>query len=247
LIDLARRPSASPEARAEAIVGLSSVEPAQRDLLMSLAADSAPRVRHEALRSLRGAPLSSADRARLAEATDRDEASSDLAALVLGRATARAPRPEQDLEGWLKDLEGPADPGEGQRIFFHPRGPGCFRCHSVAGRGGSAGPDLSTTAGATSRSKLVESILLPSKEVAPQFVPWVIARTDGSVATGLLVQEGPEGSQTYVNDRGERFQLKAADIAERRPVSTSIMPDGIARTLTLQEFRDLLAFLLKPE
>ena len=37
--------------------------------------------------------------------------------------------------------------------------------------------------------------------------------------------------------------VKLDEIAERKPQATSIMPDNLAQTMTVQEFRDVLAFL----
>ena len=43
------------------------------------------------------------------------------------------------------------------------------------------------------RRRLVQSILQPSLEIAPQFVAWSVARTDGTVFTGVLVGETVDG------------------------------------------------------
>ena len=138
---------------------------------------------------------------------------------------------------------GPADPAAGERVFFHPKGPGCFRCHQVNGRGGRAGPDLSTLAAGMDRRRLVESILTPSKEIAPQFVAWSVARTNGTVFTGILLEQTPEGSLVFADSQGRLIAVKADEIAERKPQTTSIMPDNLVQTMTLQDFRDLVAFL----
>ena len=149
------------------------------------------------------------------------------------------------LDAWLARLEGPADPAAGERLFFHSKGPGCYRCHQVDGRGGRAGPDLSTLAAAINRSRLVESILTPSKEIAPQFVAWSVAKTDGTVFTGILLDQSPEGALTFADSQGRQITVKTGEIAERKPQTTSIMPDNLVRLMSLQEFRDLLAYLGK--
>ena len=94
------------------------------------------------------------------------------------------------------------------------------------------------------RRRLVQSILQPSLEVAPQFVAWSVARTDGTVFTGVLVSESPDGTLTFADADGRLKTVNSSDIEERKPQPTSIMPDNLAQSLTLQEFRDLTAFLL---
>ncbi|HEV3167956.1 MAG TPA: PVC-type heme-binding CxxCH protein [Isosphaeraceae bacterium] len=246
LQDLARRRDLSPALRAEAILGLPGFEPQEKALLLDLASDPEPAVRHEALRSLRDVPLSDRDRERLQQLKPGDEGSQALLARLLGRLDVKDQPPNRDLQAWLGRLEGAADPAEGERVFFHPKGPGCARCHQVDGRGGRVGPDLSTTGQVLDRARLVQSILEPSKEVAPQFVLWTIHKTDGTVLDGVLLEESPLGEQTYADAQGKPFTLKPTEIEERRPQNTSIMPDDLVRTLTTAELRDLLAYLRHP-
>jgi putative membrane-bound dehydrogenase-like protein len=231
--------------RAEAIVGLAEAE-SQRELLLSLATGDEPTVRQESLRSLRGAPLTEPQRSRLVPLTQQDRATADLVALVLKPPVASNP-PRHDVDAWLGALEGPSDPAAGERIFFHPRAAGCFRCHQIHGRGGRVGPDLSSAARLLGRKKLVESIVDPSKEIAPRFVPWLLITKDGKTRSGLLVTEGPGDLETYSDSAGKLFILNPAEIAERHPLRTSIMPEGLGDLLTAQEFRDLLAFLMQEE
>jgi putative membrane-bound dehydrogenase-like protein len=154
-----------------------------------------------------------------------------------------APVP-QDIDAWLRALEGAADTEAGERVFYHPNGPVCYRCHQVDGRGGRVGPDLSRLAKGMDRRRLVQSILQPSLEIAPQFVAWSVARTDGTVFTGALVGQSPEGKLIFADSDGKLIEVNPSEIDERKPQSTSIMPDNVAQKLTLQEFRDLIAFLL---
>lgn len=246
---LAKSATAAPALRAEAIVGLSGDEPATRDLLASIVTDpqSDPVVQRESLRSLTGSSLTANQRERILRLADGQSSTAEIARRILEPTAARPSVSSEELQGWLKKLEGPGDPAEGQRIFFHPKGPGCYRCHAVDGRGGLIGPDLTTTARTLTPERLVESIVRPGKEVAPQFVQWTIAKTDGTVLTGQLLRDEPDGTQIYANSRGETFSVKPSDVDDRRASSGSIMPDNLPTTMTAQEFRDLLAFLRKPD
>jgi putative heme-binding domain-containing protein len=247
LSGLARDASRPVALRAEAVAGLAGDEPAQRELLVALATEADPVMRRTALRSLRGAGLSAAERQCLSGRAQHDAADAELVASVLNPGPSPEEAPERSLNAWLEVLQGPADPAEGERVFFHPKGPGCYRCHAVDGRGGVAGPDLAAAGRALRRDKLVESIVNPSKEVAPLFVAWTVARTDGTVFDGLLIDETAEGVQTYVNRQGEVVTLPKSQVEERRPSPTSIMPENLARTMTRREFRDLIAYLRQPK
>jgi putative membrane-bound dehydrogenase-like protein len=246
LAELARDEIQPERLRAEAVVGLSGEEPVQRALLIELATRGTPALRHEALRSLRGNALSAGQKATLAAAARGDDEAIALDATLNAPDRDPGAPGTRDLKAWIARLDGPADPEAGERIFFHPKGPGCFRCHQVDGRGGHAGPELSTTAATLDRTRLLESILAPSQEIAPQFVPWLIAKSDGTVLSGLLLEETNEGEQVYADLKGETFRVKTADVVERRPQVVSIMPDNLAHQMTVQEFRDLISYLRSP-
>jgi putative heme-binding domain-containing protein len=146
-----------------------------------------------------------------------------------------------DLSAWLKRLEGPADIAAGRRVFFHPKLAGCYKCHRAEGRGAEVGPDLSTI-GRTERRGIVESILQPSALVAPHYQAWVIETHAGKVHTGMLIKTVLD-EYTYLDAQGQTFKLNTRDIAETRPATKSIMPDGLADLMTDQELRDLVAYL----
>jgi len=234
--------------RAEAIVGLSGDESIARSLLISLVSLDEPVLRDEALRSLRGAALDDAQRQKLEQvARDRPQAAELVERVINPSAVTQRPDPE-DLQGWLQLLGGSeqkaqGDAEAGERIFFHARSAGCSHCHQIGGRGARVGPELTVTAGTLSRERLIESIVRPSKEIAPHFSSWTIATNTGKTMVGMLVKEEATGEQTYADQKGELFRFKPGEIESRQAQAASIMPDGLPQLLTVQEFRDLLAFM----
>jgi putative membrane-bound dehydrogenase-like protein len=158
------------------------------------------------------------------------------------------PRPDSDNawgEAMLAATEADnatASPTAGERIFFHPNGPRCYQCHTVNGRGGRIGPDLSRVGAALSREKLLDSILNPSKEVAPQFTTWNCVTTAGVVYTGMIVFEN-KGETTLGSADGKLVTIPTIDIETRTPQPVSVMPEKLEDRLTVTELRDLLAFL----
>jgi len=239
----------STELRAEAIVGLVTDEVPIVDQLLELASGDDDTLRAESLRSLRNARLSEEQRRKLEQSKKlqslaaRDEDLGNLVARVLRRPSATPALVSNNIQGWLTLADKGGDSTAGERIFFHPRAAGCYRCHQVDGRGGRIGPELSTTARQLDRVKLVEAIVEPSKEIAPRFVPWSIVTTEGKTLTGLLVSEAVNGEQSYADAEGRLFVLRPEQIEQRVAHDKSIMPDNLIEQLTAREFRDLLAFL----
>jgi putative heme-binding domain-containing protein len=153
------------------------------------------------------------------------------------------PRPE-GVAAW-RDLllQAKGDPRAGERVFFHSKGPRCFACHKIDGRGEAVGPDLSRIGAAMDRGKLIESILEPSKEIAPAFVTWLVTTRDGKQHTGVIVSEGFDSTLTVADSQGKRTVLQITDIEDRVAQKTSIMPADLHGQMTRREFADLLAFL----
>jgi hypothetical protein len=252
--------------RADAVLGLAlsvARSSATRNVLTSLLAD--PKLEREALRSLREVGSRSDVAAGIlawwknvaARALPMDERRelAEQATLALRSATGTdegkireaadglaGPRPASESQ-WRQALEGAGGASAGERVFFHPQGPRCFACHRVDGRGGTIGPDLSVVGRSTSREKLIESILAPSKEIAPQYLSWRIATRDGKIHTGVVVEEGPNSTITLADAQAKLETINRAEVEERHPLATSIMPDNLAALMTRREFRDLIAFL----
>jgi putative heme-binding domain-containing protein len=221
----------APAERAEAAVGLAAGGAADRALLIQLASDKSSEVSHEALRNLRGIELTDAERKELGDQVSE-----------VSPPTGHPPA--KDVAAWLKYAEGEGDAAAGERLFFHGKIAACARCHEFEGRGQQIGPDLTTIGRTLTRERLVQSIVDPSREIAPQFTPFVIATTDGNVKTGTYVGEEVDGTVRYADATGQIFKIHPRDVEQRKPSPVSIMPDNLATQLTQQELRDLLAFLL---
>jgi putative heme-binding domain-containing protein len=157
----------------------------------------------------------------------------------------RIPEPRQPPAEWQKLLEEKGDAVAGERVFFHPNGPGCYKCHKIDGRGAGIGPDLSRIASSMSREKIIESILEPSKEIAPAFTTWRILTRDGKERTGMVVGEDAFSFVTVADSQGKVEKIHRREIEDRTALPKSIMPENLPELMTRQDFRDLLAFLME--
>ena len=95
---------------------------------------------------------------------------------------------------------------------------------------------------------MLESILLPGKEVGPLYVPWRVLTVDGKVLTGLKLDASGVGNRVrFQGADGNIFEVALEDIEAQDPVEQSIMPSGLEDALTIDELRDLVAFLVSDQ
>jgi putative heme-binding domain-containing protein len=104
------------------------------------------------------------------------------------------------------------------------------------------GPDLTGVGRRFSKIHLIESILEPSRVVAPEFRNMSVRLRDGQELTGVRVAESETGL-TLGDAQGQLHNLKKEQIEEQRSLELSIMPEGLENALTDEEFVDLVAFL----
>jgi putative heme-binding domain-containing protein len=133
------------------------------------------------------------------------------------------------------------NPAQGRRLFGRD-GLGCVRCHAISpNQSSSGGPSLAGAARRFSVEHLVESVLLPSRQVAPLFRATTIQTVDGQVLSGLVVSEDANGIELLLPDATRR-KLALSDVEHRETSALSPMPAGLVKTP--EELRDLLAYLL---
>jgi putative membrane-bound dehydrogenase-like protein len=119
----------------------------------------------------------------------------------------------------------------------------CSKCHMVRGVGGQVGPDLSMIGKKASRENLYESILIPSKAIADQYIQHSVTTKAEVTVTGLLIADTPT-SITLRDANGKDTTVAKADIEGAvRKLKISIMPEDVVAALTEDELTDLVAYL----
>ncbi len=131
------------------------------------------------------------------------------------------------------------DAARGRQLFGSV---GCAKCHAVtADAAVSGGPSLADARKRFTVPYLVESVLLPSKQVSPVFRATFVELKSGKVLTGLVVKETADVIELLQPDATRKEVAKKA-IESRRLLEQSPMPAGIVKTP--EELRDILAYLL---
>ena len=122
----------------------------------------------------------------------------------------------------------------------------CFACHRYDNEGGSFGPDLTGVAGRFNPRDLLESIILPSKEVSDQYAPVVITKNDGTTVTGRIINLNSDQVMVSPNmfDPNEQISVNMKQVKSIEPSKVSPMPEGLMSMLNKDEILDLMAYLL---
>ena len=118
----------------------------------------------------------------------------------------------------------------------------CASCHTLSGRGGKIGPDL-TGSDRKNLNYLLENILDPSASVAESFRASIVQLEDGRVLTGVVVSENQRVVQLQTKDDLLTIDLKT--IEQRKMTKSSLMPEGLLNELSKQQVADLFGFLAK--
>jgi len=242
LLAIVRNRGNSAELRAEAWLSLAA-QPADasQEALKDLD-DNAPAVRLEAARYLRSVQLTETSReavARRATALIGPDAQALHAQLAFAGASPAEERPETP-DAWGPILATGGDPAAGRRVFFSAPS-ACSQCHAIDRRGGDLGSDLTNIGRSKSRRQILDAILRPSAEISPEYQGWFVKTRDGQVHTGRQIDVGNDGKADLYVLSGEFITVTG--VTEYGPMPNSLMPDGLETNLTIDDLRNLLAFL----
>ena len=159
---------------------------------------------------------------------------------LLARLDDKQAERRQALEQQLANLAA-GDVKSGRETFFGKKA-ACSGCHTVGGRGGRVGPDLTTIGDIRQRGDLLESIVMPSATLARGFRSFTVVTTAGRVHTGVISRETTREIWIRSADLSETRVVRA-EIEAIKESETSIMPRGLDKTLSRKQLADLVAFL----
>jgi putative heme-binding domain-containing protein len=116
----------------------------------------------------------------------------------------------------------------------------CLKCHAIAGAGGRVGPDLVSIGASAQIDYLIESILQPTAKIKENYHSLTVV-ADGRITSGIRVRETT--SELVLRDVDDREIAIPVDAIEEQKEGGSLMPVGLADTLTRGELVDLVKFL----
>ena len=117
----------------------------------------------------------------------------------------------------------------------------CVKCHTIDKSEPLKGPFLGDIATRYGRPEIIESILHPSAQIAQGFVTTTVETKDGNEYDGFIVRES--GDILEIRNLAGATSIPQKDIVKRGTRTTSIMPEGLADTLTPTDLANLVAWL----
>ncbi|MFM8733935.1 MAG: PVC-type heme-binding CxxCH protein [Pirellulales bacterium] len=225
---------------AKAVVVAANVEPGDRyvtytcDAALGATLDVWKKLHAEGTFVARGSPA-----AKIVDSVVGLEKKAREIVPFLSVLTSKDPQPEEARNKAMQALAdmkgGSAD--NGKAVFRRV----CAACHRVFGEGADLGPDMTGVGKRLAPYKLVESIIDPNADIDDKYLSTSVLTNDGRSIVGLLVSETVD--ELVIFDGKEKKTIAVADIDERNKLRQSSMPEGLAATLSPNEFLDVISFL----
>lgn len=169
-----------------------------------------------------------------------DAALSDLLSEAAGIAADMPPPSAAEAMKIAAEVAEKGDPVRGEQVFRRAD-VSCLKCHAIHRAGGQVGPDLSNVGRISPVDYIVNSVLNPNLAIKEAYVTRVIETSDGRLVQGVAVDRDADRVVLRTAD-GKTITVPAADI-DTEEEGQSLMPQGLTKFLTHQEFLDLAKFV----
>ena len=145
----------------------------------------------------------------------------------------------RSIRGTASDNIVPGDVENGTTVFAGAGG--CVRCHMIRGQGGTIGPDLSSI-GAQLTLERLRDALTKERPVPPGYRPVTAITSDGTVVRGVARNMDAFSIQ-ILDEKNKLHLLERQELRSIEFDQKSLMPHNYDKTLSPDQFRDLLAML----
>jgi len=119
---------------------------------------------------------------------------------------------------------------------------GCIACHALTPGGTALGPFMGQIGAIMNPAQIATAILRPNDTISQGFQTVSLTMKDGTVRTGFATETTTD--RIVLRDMGGVVTtVQTADIKEEKHLPISMMPEGLANALSLEEFAALVHFL----
>lgn len=131
-----------------------------------------------------------------------------------------------------------ADAAKGKVIFMNT----CSVCHVAGNEGKDFGPKLTEIGSKYAKDGLLDAIVHPSDGISFGYEGWEIKMKDGSVMSGIIASN-TETAMEVKFPGGTTQQIKTNEVASKKEMKTSLMPEGLYQNLNNEDLANLLEYL----
>ncbi len=131
------------------------------------------------------------------------------------------------------------NPARGEALFTQQ---GCVACHALTPGGAALGPFMGQIGSIMNPAQIATAILRPSDTISQGFQTVLLTMKDGSVRTGFA-SESTSDTITLRDMTGAVTKIATTEVKEEKHLPNSMMPEGLANALSLDDFAALVHFL----
>lgn len=146
-------------------------------------------------------------------------------------------------EAFSHVMENKGDVKKGERLYVSQ---GCIACHAIDPEAVQKGPYLGGAGAKFERSYLIESILDPNAVVSQGFQTHVFTMSDGKTVMGFVTGEA-DGVIEVRDIAGQVTNIERAEVEKDNSLPQSMMPAGLANSLPIEDFTDLIEYMASLE
>jgi putative heme-binding domain-containing protein len=158
-------------------------------------------------------------------------------AQIAAKSGAVATTPLEDILVAIEKL--PPNPARGAALYTQQ---GCVACHALEPGGVALGPFMGQIGAIMNPTQIATAILRPSDTLSQGFQTVSLTLKDGSVRVGFATETTAE--KIVLRDMaGAVSTVAMADVKEEKHLPMSMMPEGLANALSLEDFAALVRFL----
>jgi putative heme-binding domain-containing protein len=139
------------------------------------------------------------------------------------------------LSGVIASASG--NPYQGKQLYMTS----CGKCHTLFTQGGKIGPDLTAYKRDDLRGILL-NVVNPSAEIREGFENFIVRTADGRMLTGFIADQDANTVVLRGAD-GQNIIIPRDEMEEMAATKQSVMPEGLLKTFSDQQIRDLFAYL----
>ncbi|MCB0686988.1 MAG: c-type cytochrome, partial [Saprospiraceae bacterium] len=137
----------------------------------------------------------------------------------------------------VTELKGDANVG---KALFTSQG--CIACHSISKGEVQKGPFMGQIGSIMNRDQITESILKPNASISQGFASFLVETNDDKSYMGFITAESAD-ELTIRDITGKATILEKKNIKDRKELENSMMPVGLANSLSFEELASLVTYL----